>query len=152
MRGRDIFGGIKGVGKVAASVHGSSQLPLPRHLRVFHAWPSVKRPASLRRDFAPGSPSSVAGPPTAILPGYCCPDRSVIGRSCGCLCDSGITWRFLGSDAAAGDDLALLLVGRVWRCASVRLGQSISLRRRDVEILADFMSQFIGDFGVAWHR
>ena len=60
---------------------------------------------------APGSPSGVACPIAAISPGYCCPDLSVIGRSCGCLCDSGITWRFLGSDAAEGDGL-LLLAGK----------------------------------------
>ena len=34
----------------------------------------------------------------------------MIGRSCGCLCDAGITWRFLGSDAAGGG-LSLLLAG-----------------------------------------
>jgi len=63
------------------------------------------------RVFAPGSPSGASGPPAAISPGYCCPSLFVIGRSCWCLCDSGITWRFPGSDAGAGDGLSLLLAG-----------------------------------------
>ena len=44
-------------------------------------------------------------PPAAISPGYCCPDLFVIDRFWGCLCDSGIAGRFLGSDAAAGAGL-----------------------------------------------
>ena len=90
------FGGRKGVRKMVASVHGLPQLPSPRHLLGF-AW---LHPVS-----APGSPSGVACPPAAISPGYCCPNLFVIDRSRGCLCDSGITWRFPGSDAAAGDGL-----------------------------------------------
>ncbi|MCK4458257.1 MAG: hypothetical protein KAU52_00830, partial [Methanosarcinales archaeon] len=85
-----------------------------------------------------GSPSGVAGPPAAISPGYCCPDLFVIGRSCGCLRDSGIAGRFLGSDAAG----VWWCVGESWRRggrASVRSGQSISLQRRDVKILTDFI-------------
>ena len=103
--------------------------------------------------FAPGSSSDVACPPAAIS-GYCCPDLFVIDRSCGCLCDSGFVRRFVGSDAVAGNGISLLLAGGMggMGCASVRSGQSISLRRWDVKILADFLSQFIGDFGVAWHR
>jgi len=110
------FGGRKGVGKMAASVRGLLQLPSMGRLLGFRVWLSVKRPAPRARVFAPGSPSGVACPPAAISPGYCCPDLFVIDRSCGCLCDYGIAGRFLGSDAAVGDGLALLAGGGLAVC------------------------------------
>ena len=108
------FGGRKGVSKIVASVRGLPQLPLPLLFSGFRVgFPYV--PAF--RVFAPGSPPGVAGPPAAISPGYCCPDLSVIDRSCWCLCDPGSMWRFLGSDAAAGDGLWGCGRAGVWRCA-----------------------------------
>ena len=76
----------------------------------------------------------------------------MIDRSYWCLCDSGIAGRFMGFGCSGG--------GGLWRrggrgsggVQSFARGKSISLRRRDVKILTDFLSQFIGDFGVAWHR
>ena len=62
----------------------------------------------LRRAVPPG----VACPPAAIPPGYCCTDLSVIGRSCGCLCDSGSTWRFVGSDVGGGGGFIAAACGR----------------------------------------
>ena len=78
----------------------------------FRVWLSAKRPAPRVPGLCAGQSPSVGGPPAAISPGYCCPGLSVIGRSCGCLRDPGITWRFLGSDAAVGAGLALSLAGR----------------------------------------
>ncbi len=80
----------------------------------FRVWLSVKRPAplNLRRAVPPGA----SGPPAAIPPGCCCPDLSVIGRSCGRLCDSGIAGRFLWvRTSAGGAGLQECGRGRVYR-------------------------------------
>ena len=82
------------------------QLPLPRHLLWFRVGLSVKYPAL--RVCAGQSPGRCRSA-SRNLARYCCHDLSMIGRSCGRLRDSGTTWRFLGSDAAAG--LSLLLAG-----------------------------------------
>lgn len=50
-------------------------------------------------------------PPAAISPGYRYPDLFVIGRSCGRLRDSGITWRFVGSDVGGGGWFVEAVVG-----------------------------------------
>jgi len=89
--------------KMVAQVLCLPQLPLPRHLLWFSRGLSVR---ALPSRVCAGQPlGSCRSCPAAISPGYCCPDLFVIGRSGGCLRDSGTTWRFLGSDAAAGDGL-----------------------------------------------
>ncbi len=142
------FGGRKGVSKMVASVHGLPQLLLSRYIWVF-AWSFLLSVLPHASGLCAGQSPGRCRSASRNLAGHCCPDLSVIGRSCWCLCDHGVTWRFVDSDAAAG---MVCRSGAGLGYASVRSGQSISLRSGDVKILTDFMSQFIGDFGVAWHR
>jgi protein-S-isoprenylcysteine O-methyltransferase Ste14 len=66
---------------------------------------TVLAPESLRRAVSRALQSASRNLARILL------DLFVIGRSSGCLCDSNIAGRFLGSDAAAGVDLLLLLAG-----------------------------------------